>query len=124
MKIKIGDKIIVCDEVKEEGGRYYVWQGGMVIMSAANIDPAVVETEGGEIEHVPTPLEQAQADLAQKIADFREMQIEYMEVLADDEAKRARLERIRDLVNSIGETPSLSGLITFLRNLKEILTEG
>ena len=130
MVIKIGNRTIVCDEVKEESGRYYVWQGGKMIMSLANISAETIETEGGEVEHVPTPLEQARADLAErtaelqaKAAELQELSREYVEVLADDEAKRARLERIETLINGLGEVPTLSKLIQFVKDLKAIIAE-
>lgn len=130
MKIKIGERVVVCDEVKEEGGRYYVWQGGMIVMSLANIDPGIIATEDGEVEHVPTPLEKARADLAEKTeelqakaAELQELSREYIEVLADDEAKRARLDRIETLIKSLGEVPTLSKLIQFVKDLKDIIAE-
>lgn len=130
MVIKIGNRTIVCDEVKEESGKYYVWQGGKMIMSLANIDPGIVQTEGGEVEHVPTPLEKARADLAErtaelqaKVLELQDLGREYIEVLADDEAKRARLERIEGLIKSLGEVMTLSKLIQFVKDLKAIIAE-
>lgn len=130
MVIKIGNRTIVCDEVKEESGRYYVWQGGKMIMSLANIDPGIVQTEDGEVEHVPTPLEQARADLEArtaelqaKVLELQDLGREYIEVLADDEAKRARLERIEGLIQNLGEVMTLSKLIQFIKDLKVIIGE-
>ena len=117
MVFHIGNRMIACDHVDEEDGRYYVYQGGNVIMSVANVDPTEVDVEDGEIEHVPTVLEKA-------VAEAAKWRSEYIEVLADDEAKRARLERIEALLDSIGDTFTLAGLIQFVRALREIVKEN
>jgi len=131
MTFTVDNQKYVCDKVEETGGRYYVWQGGAIIMSLANIAPDLIETEGGEVEHVPTPLEKARADLAEKTeelqakaVELQELGREYIEVLADDEAKRARLERIDGLIKGLGESLSLSKLIQFVKDLKVIIAEA
>ena len=100
-------------------------------MSLANIAAETIETEGGDVEHVPTPLEQARADLEErteelqaKVAELQELSREYIEVLADDEAKRARLERIEELIKNLGEAMTLSKLIQFVKDLKAIIAEA
>lgn len=123
MTFTVDNQKYVCDKVEETGGRYYVWQGGAIIMSLANIAPDLIETEGGEVEHVPTPLEQARAELEEKTARLQELGREYVETLADDEAKRARLERIESLVKGLGDGLTLTKLVQFVKDLKAIIAE-
>ena len=130
MTITIGEKKITCDECKEQDGRYYIYQGGVLIMSIANILPNMIEADG-TIEHVPTPLEEAEAEIEElheeneeKAKEIERWSLDYMELLADDEAKRARLERIQGLLDALGDTWTLTGLIAFVRSLKDILLGG
>ena len=123
MTFTVDNQKYVCDKVEETSGRYYVWQGGAIIMSLANIAPDLIETEGGEVEHVPTPLEQARAELEEQTARLQELGREYIEALADDEAKRARLERIESLVKGLGDGLTLTKLVQFVKDLKAIIAE-
>lgn len=138
MKINYGGKTIVCDYCKETDGKLTLYQFDTPIMTIANIpDLSAYTAEDGIIEHVPTPLEAAledindlQADLAaaaEEIAAENEQlaqwKADYMELLADDEAKRDRLDRIQELVDSLGTAFTLTGLIAFVKNLKSILSE-
>lgn len=138
MKINYNGRTILCDYCTETDGKLTLYQGGGPIMTIANIpDLAAYTAEDGEIEHVPTPLEAAledindlQADLAaaadeiaaeaEQIAQWK---ADYMELLADDEAKRARLERVQALLDSLGDSWTLTGLIAFVRALRDILAE-
>lgn len=131
MKINYMGRTIQCERCTETGGKLTIYKDGEPSIEIANIpDLGMVNAEDGVIEHILTPLEKAwedindlQADLAAKTEEAAQWYREYVDTLADDEAKRARLERISTLVQSIGETPSLTGLLTFLRSLKEILSE-
>ena len=138
MKINYNGRTIVCDYCTETNGSLTLYQGGGPIMTIANIpDLAAYTAEDGIIEHVPTPLEAAledindlQADLAQaaedikdKAAQLAQWKADYMELLADDEAKRARLERVEALLDSLGDAWTLSGLIAFVRALRDILVD-
>ena len=138
MKINYNGRTIVCDYCTETNGSLTLYQGGGPIMTIANIpDLAAYTAEDGIIEHVPTPLEAAledindlQADLAQaaedikdKAAQLAQWKADYMELLADDEAKRARLERVQALLDSLGDSWTLTGLIAFVRALRDILVD-
>ena len=125
MKIKIGELTLSCDRCIEEDGRFTLYSGGEPVRSVANIprDTEVI-SEDGEIEHVPSPLERARAELEEKTTRLQELGREYIEVLADDEAKRARLERIDGLIKGLGESLSLSKLIQFVKDLKVIIAEA
>lgn len=138
MKINYNGRTILCDYCTETDGKLTLYQGGGPIMTIANIpDLAAYTAEDGEIEHVPTPLEAAledindlQADLAEaaedikdKVAQIAQWRQDYSELLADDEAQRARLDRIKALLDSLGDSWTLTGLIAFARNLREILSE-
>ena len=117
MKIRYGNVEILCDECIETDGIWTIYQGGVPIKQLANItDPEMVEAEDGEIEHSPSPLERAKAELEAKKEELREL-------LADEEAMKARLERIRTLLASLGESLTLTKLIQFVKDLKTILAE-
>lgn len=61
MKVKIGRRELLCDSASEQGGKITLYQGGMAIMEIANVpDKMRIKTEGGRIEHVPSPLEAAE----------------------------------------------------------------
>lgn len=115
MTIKYGNIEISCDSCIETDGRLTLYKDGVPIRTLANIpDLGKVESDGGEIEHSPSPLQKALEDLEEKKEELREL-------LADDEALRARLERIRALVAALGESMTLTKLIQFIKDLKEIL---
>lgn len=138
MKINYNGRTILCDCCTETDGKLTLYQGGGPIMTIANI-PNLADyiAEDGEIEHVPTPLEAAledindlQADLAEaaedikeKVAQIAQWRQDYSELLADDEAQRARLDRVKALLDSLGDSWTLTGLIAFARSLREILSE-
>ena len=131
MTVSYGRVLISCDRVTEQSGRYTLWDGPTPIRVLANVPKNLeITVEGGEIEHIPTPIEAAedaindlQADLAAAAASVETWQADYEELLADDEAKRSRLQRIDSLVASIGEAPSLAKLSAFLADLKDIINE-
>lgn len=129
MKIHFMGRTLFCDSCTETDGKLTLYQGGVPYMEIANIpDLGAVEAEDGAIEHTLTPLEAAlemaanlQEELAESADRLSEWQEAYTELLADDEAKRARLERIQALLDSLGDAWTLTGLIQFVRNLREIL---
>ena len=131
MKIKYGNVEIVCDRVTETDGKLSIWQDGMVVREISNIPPSIEdEAIDGVIEHILTPYEEAledindlQADLAEKVEQYNTMMRESIEVLADDEAKRSRLERIESLINGLGDGMTLTKLIQFVKDLKAIIAE-
>lgn len=138
MKLKYGNLEIVCDRVTETDGMLSIWQGGEVIRQISNIPPNIeYRAIDGLIEHILTPFEEAleqindlQADLAaaaveiaEKTEQIRQDALNYMELLADDEAKAARLERITSLLSGLGGVLTLSKLIEFVNGLREILSE-
>lgn len=132
MKINYMGRTITCDSCTETDGKLTLYEGGVPIMTIANIpDLSKVLPEDGIIEHILTPLEEAledvsdlQADLAQAAETIQGWRDSYMEVLADDEAKRARLERIEALVTDLGEGLTLTKLIKFVTDLKTIIEEN
>jgi len=131
MKIKYGNVEIVCDRVTETDGKLSIWQDGEVIREISNIPPSIdYKAIDGVIEHILTPYEEAledindlQADLAEKVEQYNTIMREYIEVLADDEAKRSRLERIESLIQGLGDGMTLTKLIQFVKNLKAIIAE-
>lgn len=131
MKIKYGNVEIVCDRVTETDGKLSIWQDGMVIREISNIPPSIdYKAIDGVIEHVLTPYEEAledindlQADLAEKVEQYNTIMREYIEVLADDEAKRSRLERIESLIQGLGDGMTLTKLVQFVKDLKAIIAE-
>lgn len=131
MKIKYGNVEIVCDRVTETDGKLSIWQGGEVIREISNIPPSIdYKAIDGVIEHILTPYEEAledindlQADLAEKVEQYNTIMREYIEVLADDEAKRSRLERIESLIQGLGDGMTLTKLIQFVKDLKAIIAE-
>lgn len=139
MKIHFMGRTVECDECTETDGVLKLYQGGQVILTIANIpDLSAYEAEGGEIRHVLNPLEAAldtiddlQIELAEaaeeieaKVAQIEKWREDYLEILADDEAKRARLEQIESLLSALGDAWTLTGLIEFVRSLKAILGEN
>ena len=138
MKINYNGRTILCDYCTETDGKLTLYQFGEPFMTIANIpDLAAYTAEDGIIEHIPTPLEAAledindlQADLAAAAAEITaeaeqiaQWKADYMELLADDEAKRARLDRVKALLDGLGDSWTLTGLIAFARSLREILSE-
>lgn len=124
-------RTIQCDRCTETDGKLTIYQDGLPSIEIANIpDLGLIETEDGIIEHILTPLEQAQedindlqADLAEKTAEAAQWYQDYLEIFADNEAKRSRLDRIEALLDSLDDVPTLQGLIAFVRNLREIISE-
>lgn len=117
MKIRYGNVEILCDKCIETDGIWTLYQGDIPFRQLANIpDPELVEAEDGEIEHTPSPLERARQEIEEKKAEIREL-------LADEEAMKARLERIQALVAALGESLTLTKLIQFIKDLKAILQE-
>lgn len=131
MKITYMGRTIQCDRCIETDGKLTIYQDGLPSIEIANIpDLGLIETEDGIIEHILTPLEQAQedindlqADLAEKTAEAAQWYQDYLEIFADNEAKRSRLDRIEALLDSLDDVPTLQGLIAFVRNLREIISE-
>lgn len=131
MKITYMGRTIQCDRCTETDGKLTIYQDGLPSIEIANIpDLGLIETEDGIIEHILTPLEQAQedindlqADLAEKTAEAAQWYQDYLEIFADNEAKRSRLDRIEALLDSLDDVPTLQGLIAFVRNLREIISE-
>lgn len=63
MKIKYGNREILCDSCTETDGILSLYQGGVMIMQIANIpDLTEYEAEEGVIEHILNPLEKALQD--------------------------------------------------------------
>lgn len=131
MKITYMGRTIQCDRCTETDGKLTIYQDGLPSIEIANIpDLGLIETEDGIIEHILTPLGQAQedindlqADLAEKTAEAAQWYQDYLEIFADNEAKRSRLDRIEALLDSLDDVPTLQGLIAFVRNLREIISE-
>lgn len=125
MRIRVGDLILSCDRCVEDCGRYILYSGDEPVRSIANIpDNIEIIAEDGEIEHIPTSLEKAQADLAKATERIKQDAAAYMELLADNEARQARLERIEGLIRNLGDSLTLTKLIQFVKDLKSIITEA
>lgn len=58
------------------------------------------------------------------IAGIRAVKAERTEAAAARDALKERMERVRTLVLSLGDAPTLTKLLTFLRTLREILSEA
>jgi len=93
MKIIYGNVEILCDSCIETDGKWTCYQGGVPIRQFANVpDPAMLEAEGGEIEHSPSEQEKLEA-VHQLIEDL------------GDETTAARLRQfLKDLKGVMNET--------------------
>lgn len=111
MVFKYGSAEIDCDRCTETSGRYMLWNGSTPIRVLASIPPNLeITVEGGEIEHVPTPLEAAEDEINDLQADLA--------------GAMARLAQVQDLLLSLGDGPTLTKLVQFVRDLKGIIAEA
>lgn len=131
MKIKYGNREIQCDSCTETDGKLSLYQGGVMIMQIANIpDIEKYETEEGEIEHIPSPLEKALQDVASlqtMLHEEAEALAEKVQELANVSAalsdREERLNAIKTALENIGAIPTLSSLTTFLTAVKAAIGE-
>lgn len=93
-------------------------------MEIANIpDLLTYEVIDGEIEHIPTPYEEAlhSNEVLQNLLNENAAALaEKIEELTDREE---RIEAIREALSNIGTTPTLSSLKAFLQAVKSALGE-
>lgn len=105
-----GKIAVPCDNVTETDGRYTLYQFGAPIMSFANVPPSIeILAEDGEIEHVPTPLEAAEDEINDLQADLA--------------GAMSKLAQVRDLILNLGDGLTLTKLVQFVKDLREILAD-